>query len=173
MALADDRILICVTSSPYLYVFTNTYGSNLTVYSGDSSVYNVPVAEWKKVKEFAGTYYAVAVVSGRMILNTSSLNVRNSGSSGVKKWVYDRTYSQSVQDPDLYGGNSLTAYLLKEYVPAVTSISVTVGGSSGSTSVKVGEEKEIVVTATYDDGSTKTVTHSATLTPSNTNISIV
>ena len=172
MALADDKILVCVPSGPYLYTFTNTYGSNLTVYSNDAYIYNVPVGEWKKVMEFAGTYYAVAVVTGRLV-TASALNVRNSGSNGVKKWVYDRTYSQQISDPDLYGGNSITPYLLKEYVPAVTSISVTVGGSSGSTSVKVDEQKEIVVTANYDDGSTKTVTTSASLTRGNTNIEIV
>ena len=175
MAL-QDKFLVCVPTgeSGYLYTFTNTYGSNLTLYCDDVYVYSIPVKEWKKVKEFAGTYYAVAAVSGGTIIKISKLNVRNSGSNGVKKWVYDRTYSQQVSDPDLYGGNYMDAYLFKVYVPAVTSISVKVGGSSSNASVKVGEQKEIVVTATYDDGSTKTVTDSATFTRSNTSkISIV
>lgn len=66
-----------------------------------------------------------------------------------------------------------TEIYLSEHIPVVTSITVKVGGTSGSTSVTVGGQKEIVVTANYDDGSTETVTNSATLTRNNTNIEIV
>ncbi len=163
--------VICVESSTsYINTFRNSYGSNLTVYNGDAIIYNVPTNEWIKIKTFNNKYYACAYV-GRFVGSSANLNVINSGSNTPKKWVYDT--STSIVDPDFQGGMTITAYLLKEYVPAVTSISVTVGGSSGSTSVKVDEQKEIVVTANYDDGSTSTVTHSATLTPSNSNISIV
>ena len=166
-------VLICVESSTsYIDTFRNSYGSNLTVYNGDAIVYNVPTNEWVKIKTINSKYYACAYIGGKKIGGISdNLNVINSGSNTPKKWVYDT--NASVTDPDFQGGMTITARLLKVYVPVITSISVTVGGSSGSTSVKVGEQKEIVVTANYDDGSTKTVTTSASLDRNNTNIEIV
>lgn len=167
-----EGVLICVESSTsYIDTFRNSYGGNLTVYVNDSIVYNVPANEWVKIKSINSKNYACAYIGGKTIGTPTNLNVRNSGSNTPKKWVYDT--NASVTDQDFQGGMTITARLLKVYVPVVTSISVKVGGSSGSTSVTVGEQKEVEVTATYDDGSTSTVTTSASLTRNNTNIEIV
>ena len=169
MALLD-HILVCVESgTAYISNFRNTYGSNLTIYSNDSYVYNVPSSEWIKIKEFGGTYYAVAVVSGRTIQSESALNVRNSGTYGTKKFVFDRKYTYTISDPDLYGGMNIQPYLLTPWIPKLSSLSIYIDGSlvSSSTTITVGGSKDITVYANLEDGTSFDCTPSWTYGTSN------
>ena len=117
-------------------------------------------------RTYNGATYALYRIDGNEFdsLDIGTLAARDYNSSSL--WLY-------VNDSSLSGDQIV--YLNKYVAPTLTSISIKIGGSyvSSSTSIKVGEQKEIQIIGNYSNGETRNITTSASFTPSNSNISIV
>lgn len=125
------------------------------------------IGQWyPSSKSYSGTTYALYRIDQNLFysLDVGTLAARSSANSSI--WLYVNDSSSS---------SDYIIYLNKYVAPTLTSIPIKIGGSyvSSSTSIKVGEQKEIQIIGNYSNGEAINITTSASLTPSNSNISIV
>lgn len=147
--------------------FSDPFNSYTPDSNFDSTNTGYSIGQWyPSPKSYSGTTYALYRIDGYELDNfdIGTLAARDYISSSL--WLY-------VNDSGASGDQIV--YLNKYVAPTLTSISIKIGGSyvSSSTSIKVDEQKEIQIIGNYSNGETMNITTSASLTRSNTNISIV